>query len=431
MALPYNVSTVDVSLLKNSKIVDYLVRQKPGVTVYFPEVAEIVAKQMSEIAAKHVVNPSYFLARPAVKALRQRHTLKKIFAVPGWDGADCASIEEVRACIELGIDPAKIGFSNLWAGKSELRKAVKLGVIDFVADREFQVDCLAAAAKSQGARIQITLRVQLHSMSQSTKFGILPEYLEDMVQYTRKRGVDVQGLAFHSGWANTLSSGGRFEDSVLPILEIAPLRNKLYKEGWIKRRVNTEGGYSPAYTEAEFDWRSIMDFQGETLAKVFDDFEWQIEPGRPFGRCACTLVAVSSIKDGKRSGLDYPLIGLRDSLYTGAHDARWTQYACMKLSDVKNGNLYTYVSHPEQFDQAYVVGDTCAHSDWYFQEKPVWMPRSINPGDTLLFLGTGCYNASSLGPEGFKKTMRKKKPYEGFNSKPWTRIDVYPHSIHE
>src|SRR6185369_16725863 len=125
-----------------------------------------------------------------VRILQRLHRLGCRFEI--------ASLAELRALVEIGVDPAGVLFSNPVKPAAHVAEAWRAGVWRFAADGEPELAKLAEHAP--GAAVYVRLRAPTGGTVPSEgKFGVCPDRAADLLRAAGRAGLRPHGLAFHVG----------------------------------------------------------------------------------------------------------------------------------------------------------------------------------------------------------------------------------------
>ena len=139
-----------------------------------------------------VIKPYYAVkANPSVKIVALLNKLGSNF--------DCASINEIKICTELGISARKISFGNTVKKSNDIKKAFKLGVKLFAFDCEEEL----LKIKKFAPRSNVYCRLEVYNGGAewplSKKFGCSSKESEYLLIKAKKIGLNPVGLSFHVG----------------------------------------------------------------------------------------------------------------------------------------------------------------------------------------------------------------------------------------
>jgi ornithine decarboxylase len=136
---------------------------------------------------------------PAVKC-NCDPTFLKVLANLG-SNFDCASIEEMRTVLSLGVDPARILFANPCKAPAAIAFAREVGVLRTTFDNIDELDSI----KAHMPEAQLLLRVYANDDSAficlGEKFGAQLDTTEELLSRSWELGLNVIGVSFHVGKA--------------------------------------------------------------------------------------------------------------------------------------------------------------------------------------------------------------------------------------
>ncbi|KAJ5104449.1 hypothetical protein NUU61_001796 [Penicillium alfredii] len=129
-------------------------------------------------------------------------TLLKLLADLGT-GFDCASIEEIRAVLNQGVDPARILFANPCKSPAALVYARQAGVIRTTFDNLDELDNI----KAHMPEAQLLLRIYANDdgalICLGEKFGAHLDTVQPLLSRAWELELDVIGVSFHVGTGAT------------------------------------------------------------------------------------------------------------------------------------------------------------------------------------------------------------------------------------
>ena len=139
-------------------------------------------------------NPFHFAA---VKCNRDPTFLKVLAELE--TGFDCASIEEMRAVLSLGVDPARILFANPCKAPAAVAFAREVGVLRTTFDNIDELD----AIKIHMPEAQLLLRIYANDegafICLGEKFGAQLDTTEELLSRAWELGLNMIGVSFHVG----------------------------------------------------------------------------------------------------------------------------------------------------------------------------------------------------------------------------------------
>lgn len=151
----------------------------------------------------HSITFPYFSNRkltffPAAVKCNCDSTFLKVLAELGT-GFDCASMEEMRAVLSLGVDPARILFANPCKAPAAVTFAREVGVLRTTFDNIDELDTI----KAHMPKAQLLLRIYANDegafICLGEKFGAQLDTTEELLSRAWELGLNVIGVSFHVG----------------------------------------------------------------------------------------------------------------------------------------------------------------------------------------------------------------------------------------
>lgn len=221
----------------------------------------------------------------AVKANAHPFVLK-IFAEYGI-GFDVASMQEMKAVLDLGVKPDRIIFANTVKRPEALQFAAQHDVRLMTFDSEYELNKIARHAP--GAHVLIRIKVpNVGSLVElSLKFGAEPADAIPLLIKAFQMKLKPVGVSFHVGSQSTN------EENYLASLEMASM---IFNEAKLKQLpleiLDIGGGFPVRYFDQDKDSFAPMSIQiKKELKRLFGpDVQVIAEPGRAFVGPACYLV---------------------------------------------------------------------------------------------------------------------------------------------
>ncbi|MFA6029244.1 MAG: diaminopimelate decarboxylase [Elusimicrobiota bacterium] len=299
-------------------------------------------------------------------------------------GADIVSGGELARALEAGIEPGRIVYSGVGKTESEMRRALRAGILAFNVESAEEAEALAAVARRLGRSAPFAVRlnpdVDAHTHAHVTtgrygnKFGLpLPEALAVYRRSLRTRGLRAVGIQCHIG--SQVQRVAPYRAALSALLEAV---SAVEAAGVRLRHVDVGGGMGIAYSGGR-------DMRPEELAKVLlpslrgrPDLRLLLEPGRWLvGPAGLLLTKVLFRKSG--GGRRFLIVDaamndlLRPALY-GAHHA-----------------IVPVRQRAGRCERSDVVGPVCESADFLAKDHLLAPQR---PGDFLAVLQSGAYGFS-------------------------------------
>jgi diaminopimelate decarboxylase len=332
----------------------------------------------------------------AVKANTNRALLRAL-ALRGA-GADVVSIGEVKLALSAGFKAADIVFSGVGKSPAEIAEAIALGVGQFNAESEAEIDLIDGIARSSQAKARLALRVnpdvdagthtKISTGRKGDKFGIpYDRIVEAYVHAANLPNIEAAGLAVHIGSQITTaapfhSAFAKIATAVRAIRDAGADIHHLDLGGGLGIRYKEEMAINPA------DWAEAVAGIAAPLA-----CDVTVEPGRyivgPAGLLLASVLYVKDTGDRQIVVLDASMTELiRPSLYSAWHEV-------IPLRAPAEGTSFAPVD---------LVGPVCESGDTFAQHR-LMPPLAV--GDRVAFLTAGAYanvmasnyNARPLPPE--------------------------------
>ncbi|KXG49824.1 Ornithine decarboxylase [Penicillium griseofulvum] len=118
-------------------------------------------------------------------------------------GFDCASIEEIRAVLSLGVDPARILFANPCKAPAAVAFAREVGVLRTTFDNIDELDTISAHMPEAQLLLRIYANDEGAFICLGEKFGAQLDTTEELLSRAWELGLNVIGVSFHVGTGAT------------------------------------------------------------------------------------------------------------------------------------------------------------------------------------------------------------------------------------
>lgn len=311
----------------------------------------------------------------AVKALTNISVLKYMQSIGSQ--ADTVSMEEVEICLKAGFAPQDIGFTPSGVAKSEIERAVALGV-------KVHLDSLPLLAwfgDKYGASVPVGIRLNPHIMAggnlkistghERSKFGISIEQLSDVLSIANQKNIVIEGLHQHTG--SDIKEAKTF-------LEVADILFETAKKFKDLQYLDFGGGFKVAYRDGEKG--ADMPTLGAEISARFNEF--CAEYGRPLAlwfepgkflvsECGSFFSTVNVVKENPSVAFAHLDTGLNHLIRPMFYEA---------YHKIEN------ISNPEGAKKQYnVVGYIC-ETDNFAEDREL---PEVREGDILGFRNAGAY----------------------------------------
>ena len=305
----------------------------------------------------------------------------QVFAQAGC-GFDIVSGGEMERVLAAGGQADKIIFSGVGKTRSEMKRALYVGIACFNVESEAELEVLSEVALSMGLRAPVSIRVNpnvdpkthpyISTGLKDSKFGVAHERVVQTYQRAaRLPGVRVVGIDCHIG--SQITQEAPYLDAVERMLDLVeaievagiPIVHLDFGGGL---GINYQGDTPPA---ADQLWKKLLALLD---ARGFGQRQLMIEPGRSLvGNAGVCLTEVLYLKPGAQKNfciVDAAMNDLpRPAMYQAYH-----QIVPLQASDQAEGNWE-------------VVGPICESGDWIGHDRAL----AVQPGDLLAVMSAGAY----------------------------------------
>jgi diaminopimelate decarboxylase len=323
--------------------------------------------------------------RFALKAQRDPGFLRFLREEAPFVGMDVCSPGEAALALDQGWAPEEISFTGTNVSDRDLDELLPTRV-------HLNVDLLSqlerVGRRAPGATVGIRVNPGIgashlgghetkYAGAKPTKFGILPEQLDDAVAIAARHGLTIDTVHYHTGYLYMTES--------IPIVEraaarVAEMVTTLRKRGCPIVEVNTGGGLGVRFREEATGLD--VDAWAAALARSLGGLGVAIatEPGEFLAKQTATLLAeVISVEDRSQ---DQVFVGL-DAGWSTANESfvyriPFQPIVC-RAADAAPTRSYTLAGHINEGDDLFAVD--------------VALPE-VHEGDLIAFPNVGAYNLS-------------------------------------
>lgn len=309
---------------------------------------------------------------------------------------DVCTRGELETAIAAGVEPERIGFHGNNKSRSELERAVSLGIGTIIVDSRDEIERLAAITARLGAVQRVLIRVIsgvhaethdfLATAHEDQKFGFSFEDARAAAARIREiPGLELAGLHCHIG--SQIFGAAGFRESASRVLG---LHADLSADGELPV-LNLGGGFGIAYTRVD-DPDPIEDLAAQIVEAVVEGCQSRglpvpqlsFEPGRAIvGRAGITLYEVGTLKDVQTGAGARRYVSVDGGMSDNARPALYgAQYSARIAS--RRGEGAPALTR--------VVGKHCESGDIVVDHE--YLPDDIAVGDLLAVPATGAYCAS-------------------------------------
>ncbi|CAN1544300.1 LysA Diaminopimelate decarboxylase [Burkholderiaceae bacterium] len=299
-------------------------------------------------------------------------------------GLDIVSGGELERALRAGVFPSKVIFSGVGKTRTEMRRALDVGIGCFNVESVAELDVLGEVAHSMGLRAPVSLRVNPNVDAQThpyistglkdNKFGIAHEDVVSTYQRAAAHpGLRVVGIDCHIG--SQITQAAPYLDAMDRVLDLV----QAIEAGGIRiEHIDFGGGLGINYhgdtpPSADVLWQALL---AKLDARGYGDRAIFIEPGRSLvGNAGVCLTEVLYLKPGEHKNfciVDAAMNDLpRPAMYQAYH-----QIVPVQTPSADTATL--------TWD---VVGPVCESGDWLGRDRPL----AVRSGDCLAVLSAGAY----------------------------------------
>ena len=293
-------------------------------------------------------------------------------------GFDIVSIGELERVIAAGGKPARCVFSGVSKTKTEIHRALELGIYCFNIESAAELDRVESVARLMATKAPISIRVNpdvdanthpyISTGLKENKFGVsIDRALTLYKKAALSKHLDIFGLDYHIG--SQITEVSPFIEALEKALELI---SQLTAEGIKISHIDIGGGLGIAYNEEKTI--NIEKYIQSVLDKV-GDLEVILEPGRAIvGDAGIFVTQVEYLKqsgvksfaiiDGAMNDLQRP------SLYGSYHQA-------IAVEDNSKGIKDTWD----------LVGPICETGDFLAKDREL----TLEQGDYIALMSAGAY----------------------------------------
>ena len=293
-------------------------------------------------------------------------------------GFDIVSIGELERVIAAGGKPGRCVFSGVSKTKTEIQRALELGIYCFNVESAAELDSVESAAKLMSTKAPISIRINpdvdanthpyIATGLKENKFGVsINSALELYKKAELSKHLDVFGLDYHIG--SQITEVSPFIEALEKALELI---SELKAEGIKMSHIDIGGGVGITYNEEKTI--NIEKYVQSVLDKV-GDLEVLLEPGRAIvGNAGIFVTQVEYLKQGGVKSfaiIDGAMNDLqRPSLYGSYHQA-------IAVEDNSKGIKDTWD----------LVGPICETGDFLAKDRELTLAQ----GDYIALRSAGAY----------------------------------------
>ncbi|HYG32076.1 MAG TPA: diaminopimelate decarboxylase, partial [Methylophilaceae bacterium] len=297
-------------------------------------------------------------------------------------GFDIVSGGELARVIAAGGDPKKVVFSGVGKTESEMRSALRAGILCFNVESAAELDRLNTVAGEMRMKAPVSLRVNpnvdakthpyISTGLRDNKFGVA---YEDAFALYRKAAampnIEIHGVDSHIG--SQLTELAPFMDAFDRILTLV---DQLAAENIDIRHIDIGGGIGIRYSD---ETPPEFSAYAEAVLRKLGDRKMKLvmEPGRALvGNAGLLLTRVEYLKHGETKNFAIVDAAMNDLMRPALYDA-YHEIVPVKASTIE-GQTYE------------VVGPVCESGDFLGRDRKL----ALSQGDLLAILSAGAYGMS-------------------------------------
>ncbi|MFM2075261.1 MAG: diaminopimelate decarboxylase [Pseudomonadota bacterium] len=299
-------------------------------------------------------------------------------------GLDIVSGGELERALRAGVEASKVIFSGVGKTRTEMRRALDVGIGCFNVESVAELEVLGDVAQGMGLRAPVSLRVNPNVDAQThpyistglkdNKFGIAHEDVVGAYQRAAAHpGLRVVGIDCHIG--SQITQAAPYLDAMDRMLDLV---QAIEACGIAIEHIDFGGGLGIDYhgdtpPSADALWQALL---AKLDARGYGERTICIEPGRSLvGNAGVCLTEVLYLKPGEHKNfciIDAAMNDLpRPALYQAYH----------QIVPVQTPKADTPALTWD------VVGPVCESGDWLGRDREL----AVRPGDCLAVMSAGAY----------------------------------------
>jgi len=297
-------------------------------------------------------------------------------------GFDIVSGGELERVLAVGVAGSRIVFSGVGKTRTEMQRALEVGVRCFNVESEAELELLSQVAASCGREAAISLRVNpdvdagthpyISTGLKANKFGIAHERALDCYRRAAEMpGLRVVGIDCHIG--SQITEFGPYLDALDRLLDLV---EAIEAAGIPLHHVDIGGGLGIRYRD------ETPPPAGDLVRRVLQRLderghgarELLLEPGRSLvGNAGVLLTEALYLKHGEQKNFVIVDAAMNDLMRPAMYEA-WMDIVPCEAS----------AAAPALYD---VVGPVCESGDWLGRDRPL----AVAAGEHLAVLSAGAY----------------------------------------
>ncbi|KAK7583976.1 hypothetical protein V9T40_004939 [Parthenolecanium corni] len=298
-------------------------------------------------------------------------------------GFDCASKEEIKKILSIGVDATRIIFANPAKPASHMRYAVDQGIELLTVDSENELYKIKKLHPTAKMLIRIRSDASVSQCPLGVKFGCNSvTEAPALMQLARTLGLDVIGVCFHVG--SGCGEPMAYRRAIARAHALFQLGDEL---GFNMHLLDIGGGF-PGEKDSSID--TIADVVNMALEDYFppsSNVNVIAEPGRYFVASAFTLATLVYSKRMVRdpdTGEAVNMFYINDGIY-GSFNSLMYDHAVVEPIPLVNNRSYEMVP-------CSIWGPTCDSLDLIVERAEF---PNLNVGEWIMFENMGAYTFSA------------------------------------
>ena len=204
---------------------------------------------------------------------------------------EVASIAEVDAMLELGVDMQTVFYSNPIKSPASIAHAAKAGMLWYSVDTPEEVTKIAAIKPDAKLYLRIEVSNEGSTWPLAGKFGASPAGVDSIIEIAKSLDMQICGVTFHVG-----SQCSNINNWVEGIKAAKGLFAKLADQGFVPELLNMGGGYPLQFSGDEPSIEEIGAAVNQALESIPEHIQVMAEPGRFLvGSAGCLVTQVVGV----------------------------------------------------------------------------------------------------------------------------------------
>lgn len=302
---------------------------------------------------------------------------------------DAASRGEIEMCFAAGALPSEISFGNTVKRASDIRWAFDNGVRLFATDAEEEIEKIADNAPGASVYIRLIVDASEADWPLSRKFGCARDKTLDLLELSRRRGLNPVGFSFHVG-----SQTRKPEMWTITLDQVAEIWHAAQNAGFCLTLLNIGGGFPAFYGE---EVTRPTDYAAAVMQLIDDRFgavdHIMAEPGRGLVAHAGMIAAEVMLVSKKSESDTHRWVYLDIGKFSGLAET---------IDEAIRYQFITDRDH-ELTGPCVMAGPSCDSADVLYEKRPVQLPLGLKSGERIIIRNCGAYTStySSVGFNGF------------------------------